>query len=124
MDILKSTLNAHYMAMDDTLTDILNTVKEIVKKAGGLLHTQKEKCDAIYAVEYLSVDYSELVMRQVCGIRLIDDDLQIYTENADSRNIKYVVSENDLKDPELEDQWSSLLCSENIMYVPTLVNIA
>lgn len=124
MNDLISNLNAHYKASDDILTDIFNTVREIVKKAGGLIHTQNEKHDTMYSIEYLSIDYSELIMREICGIRVVDDDLQIMTENHPSSRVRVIMTKEDLKNPEFEDEWMSLMSSENVMYVQTLINIA
>lgn len=124
MNDLISNLNAHYKASDDILTDIFNTVREIVKNAGGLIHTQNEENDTMYSVEYLSIDYSELIMREICGIRVVDDDLQIMTENHPSSRVRVIMTKEDLKNPEFEDEWMSLMSSENVMYVQTLINIA
>lgn len=97
-------------------------IKTIVVHKGGFLLTQANNCDPIFSIEYLSIEDAETVERIVAGLRVEDGDLQIFSE-INSKNVRIVVSENDLKDPEFEDQWISLK-SEAVCFAQTVLNIA
>lgn len=97
-------------------------IKTIVVHKGGFLLTQANDCDPIFSIEYLSIEDAETVERIVAGLRVEDGDLQIFSE-INSRNVRIVVSEDDLKDPEFEDQWISLK-SESVCFAQTVLNIA
>lgn len=99
------------------------TIIKIVESHNDLIHTQDQSCDTIYSIEYLSIDDAEIVERTVMGIRVKDHDLQIFTEN-NFNSCRIVVSEDDLKNPEFEDNWVSLKDSCQVIYVQTLLNIA
>ena len=126
----KRTAKSLHQLREDAIQEISNstqtlheTIIKIVENHDGLIHTQDQSCDTIYSIEYLSVDDAEIVERTVMGIRVKDHDLQIFTEN-NSRSCRIIVSENDLKNPEFEDNWVSLKDSCQVIYVQTLFNIA
>lgn len=110
-------------ATNGILKESYEHIKRVVASNGGLIKTQDETKDTIYAIEYLTADYNELEYREVCGIRVKDDDLQIFTEPT-ARTYRVIVSEADLVNEDFEDEWSSVMHSENILYAQTIINIA
>lgn len=121
-EIQKNTsLNAQLSELKNCLDAIYETVRQVIIEHGGLIHTQDYEGDTIYSIEML--DDSEVVERMVCGLRVVDDDIQVFSE-SNCRTCRIVVSEEDLKDPDLEHEWLSLKYSDSILYVQTLVNIA
>lgn len=126
----KRTAKSLHQLREDALQEISNstqalheTIIKIVENHDGLIHTQDQSCDTIYSIEYLSIDDAEIVERTVMGIRVKDHDLQIFTE-SNFRSCRIIVSEDDLKNPEFEDNWVSLKDSSQVIYVQTLLNIA
>lgn len=126
----KRTTKSLHQLREDALQGISNstqalheTIIKIVENHDGLIHTQNQSCDTIYSIEYLSIDDAEIIERTVIGIRVKDNDLQIFTEN-NSRSCRINVSEDDLMNPEFEDNWVSLKDSCQVIYVQTLLNIA
>ena len=110
-------------ATNSILKENYEHIKRIVASKGGLIKTQDDENDTIYALEYVSADCNQVEHFQVCGIRLVDDDLQIFTEPV-GQTFRVIVHEEDLRNEENDDQWSSLMFSENILYAQTVINIA
>lgn len=126
----KRTAKSLHQLREDAIQEVSNntqtlheTIIKIVENHDGLIHTQDQSCDTIYSIEYLSIDDAEIIERTVMGIRVKDHDLQIFTEN-NSRSCRIIVSEDDLKNPEFEDNWVSLKDSCQVIYIQTLFNIA
>lgn len=124
----KRTDKSLHQLREDALQEISNstqalheTIIKIVENHDGLIHTQDKSCDTIYSIEY-RYD-AKIVESTVMGIRVKDHDLQIFTEN-NFNSCRIVVSEDDLKNPEFEDNWVSLKDSCQVIYVQTLLNIA
>lgn len=103
------------------LDAVYETVKQIIVKQGGLIHTQKKDCASICSVEYISFD--ELAERKIAGLRVVNNDIQIFSE-VSSRTCEITVTEEDLTDPEFEGQWDWLRTGDMVLYEPTLMNIA
>lgn len=113
-DIAKSQLS-------EAIQNAYDALKKLIKAHGGLLYTQRDDCTPMCAVHYLSYDVPDLAECQICGIRVKDEDLQIYTV-PEMRNVKITVSMEDLTDPEQEDAWESIKY-DDIAYSQTLVSI-
>lgn len=108
--------------MTACLNKLYDKVKDIILENGGLMHTQK--ADASDVIRSLEIEGCyDVTERVVCGLRVVNDDIQIFSE-IDSPTCIITVTEEDLKNPELEDEWNSLKYSDAVFYLQTLVNIA
>ena len=109
-----------------TLLDI-NLLHEcvvlLVMQCGGFVKTQKKGCDIIYSTEYVDVENAELTERTVLAVRVKDGELQILS-HAYTPGIKMVVSDSDLNNPELENEWEPVKNGYSVLYIPTIMNIA
>lgn len=93
----------------------------------GFINTQDEKCDTIWAYEYLDGDLTEVVEREVKAVRVNpkDESLEILTDAG------YVIyTEDDIReigtetDTEINNYWMDLRCSDKVLFIPTIFNIA
>lgn len=105
------------------LDELYDYVFDIVKRNSGFIYTWDLFCDTIYSIEYSVLDDTDVLENIIIGIRIKNDDLQIYTvDNMSSRRTN--ISEEFLKSEASEDGWISVKNGCQVMYIQTISNIA